>query len=312
MEKFLEKLLSLFSVLPDFWNFQIAVVDKSPITIGTIILGIILFISGYFLCLYISRSLEKRLFAHFDIEPSILHNLKNITFYILLVFLILFVLRFLNMPLTAFTFLGGALAVGAGLGSQNIVNNFISGLIIMMEQPIKVGDIIDVDGLHGTVEQIGARGTKVKAADNTHIIVPNSSFLEKNLLNWTLYDNVVRGQVKVGVAYGSDSRKAEKLIKQATDAEERVLKYPEPKVIFEEFGDSALAFSVYFWARAPNLMIMLEIKSNVRFQIDEIFRKELITIAFPQRDIHIDTLNPLKIEVLNKLDKAELAKTEKN
>jgi small-conductance mechanosensitive channel len=137
--------------------------------------------------------------------------------------------------LTAFTVLGGALAIGIGFGSQNVMNNFISGLILMLERPVRARDVIEVDGNHGTIENIGARSTQIRSTDGRHIIVPNSFFLESNVVNWTLSDDLMRAKVSVGVVYGSPTRQVERLIRRAVD-EERVLKTPEPIIIFEEFG----------------------------------------------------------------------------
>lgn len=306
MKQFFEQIWyiisSFLSVLPEFWNFKLATVDQSAVTIGNIVEGLTLFILGYFLCVKLSRKLEKKLADNFNIEPSLLHNLKSIIFYILLVFLILFVLRFINIPIGALTFVGGALAFGFGLGSQNIVKNFISGLVIMLEQPIKIGDIVEIEGFKGTVEQIGARGTKIKTIDNSHIVVPNSFFLEKNLFNWTLQDNVVRGKVSIGVSYESNVREVEKLMQQATCEREEVLAHPEPKVLFKDFGDNSLHFSVYFWAKVPNPIMLEEIESSIRFRVIELFQEEKIGIPFPQRDVHMDVLKPIPIHILEDSD----------
>lgn len=289
---------SLISFLSDLLNFQLIVVDESPVTVGVVLFGMILFAFGYYICLRLSRSLEKKLLSHFDIEPSLIHNFKNIVFYILLLFLALFILRVINIPLTAFTLVAGAFAVGAGLGAQNVLKNFISGLVIMLEQPIKVGDIVEIDGLQGTVEQIGARGTKIKSTDNTHIVVPNSSFLESNLLNWTLQDNIVRGEVSVGVAYESDVKIVEALLIQAASEQDRVLQHPEPQVIFENFGSCSLDFFVYFWAQVPHPMMLPQIKSKIRFRITSLFHEKNIVIPFPQRDIRMDLIKPVSVEIL--------------
>ena len=129
-------------------------------------------------------------------------------FYFLLTVAFLTALRMVQIPLTAFAFVGGALAIGVGFGSQNIVNNFISGIILLVERPIKRSDLVDVGGIFGNVEQIGLRSTRIRTGDNVHIIVPNASFLESNVVNWTHSDPKVRVSVSVGVAYGSpDARR---------------------------------------------------------------------------------------------------------
>jgi len=299
--------LSYFSWLPDLWQLKLLVVDKKPITLADVIQGALLFVMGYFICRSLSSEIEKRLLSRLDIDTSLKATLKTIIFYAMLVVLTLFVLRLLNVPLTIFTVFGGALAIGIGFGSQNIVNNFISGLILMIERPVRVGDIIEVqsEDLKGTVEHIGARSTIIKSMDNTHFVVPNSSFLEKNVLNWTLSDDVVRTVVKVGVAYGSSVKKVEEVLRSAANANDRILKYPEPMVIFANFADNSLNFEIYFWTRVLNLMHLKLLESQMRFQIDEFFNKEGIVISFPQRDVHLDSIKPIKVELLTSAEHAK-------
>ncbi|MCB0391712.1 MAG: mechanosensitive ion channel, partial [Bdellovibrionales bacterium] len=293
----MDAILELFNNIawesvPDFWNVSLISVDGEKITLGEVITGILLFIMGYFICRSLSKEFEQRVLSRLDIDASLKHTLKTMMFYSLLVILTLFVLRLLNIPITIFAVLGSALAIGVGFGSQNIVNNFISGLILMIERPVRVGDIIETDGLKGSVENIGARSTIIKSMDNTHYVVPNSSFLEKNVLNWTLSDDVVRTKVNVGVAYGSPVRKVEELLKKSVSNNERILKYPEPLVLFADFGDNSLNFEIYFWTKVINVMQLRMLESYVRFQIDELFNENNIVIAFPQRDIHLDTSSP--------------------
>ncbi|MCB0342794.1 MAG: mechanosensitive ion channel [Pseudobdellovibrionaceae bacterium] len=294
---------SQFHWLPDFWDFNIATIDGKPITLGTVLTGIVLLILGYFLCRQLSRWFGRRVLSRLDIDESLKHTLQTIIFYVLLIILTLFVLRLLNVPVTIFTVLGGALAIGVGFGSQNIVNNFISGLIIMIERPVRVGDFIQLESLGGRVEHIGARSTRIKSLDNTHIVVPNSSFLEKNVLNWTLSDDLVRIKVAVGVAYGSDTERVENFLKQAAGEEDAILKYPEPIVVFADFGDNSLNFEVYFWTHLTDMMNIKLLQSRLRFRIDHIFREGGVVIAFPQRDVHLDTLRPLQVEVVQPTSK---------
>ncbi|MCB9026479.1 MAG: mechanosensitive ion channel [Bdellovibrionaceae bacterium] len=286
--------------MPDLWKIQLLSVDGKTITLGKVITGVVLFIMGYFICRSLSKEIDNRILSRLDIDASLKHTFKTMIFYSMLIILTLFVLRLLNVPITIFTVLGGALAIGVGFGSQNIVNNFISGLILMIERPVRVGDIIETEGLKGTVENIGARSTIIKSMDNTHYVIPNSSFLEKNVLNWTLSDDVVRTKVSVGVAYGSPTRRVEELLKLAVTGHERILKYPEPLVLFSDFGDNSLNFDIFFWTRVINVMQLKLLESHVRFQIDDLFRQNQIVIAFPQRDIHIDTLSPIQVQVVEK------------
>ncbi len=270
-------------------------IDKNAITLGQLIIGLTLLVVGYFVLRQFTRQLEKWILKRLDVQESIGHAISTFLLYFSMIVLCLFILRLLNIPITIFTVIGGALAVGIGFGSQNIMNNFISGLIVILEQPIRAGDIVEVEGLTGEVERIGARATRIKSIDNTQIVVPNSSFLEKNILNWTLSDSVVRRRVNVGVIYGSPTRQVEKLLLQAVKEHKMVLKSPQPIVFFKEFGDNSLNFSVSFWVRVTHIIELKQIPSDIRFRIDELFREHNIIIAFPQQDLHFRT--PLQVEM---------------
>ena len=172
----------------------------------------------------------------------------------------------------------------------------------MMERPVKIGDLIEVDNNYGVIEEIGSRCTRIRTGANIHILVPNSSFLEKNIINWTLADQNIRTKITVGVAYGSDTRKVKKLMLRAAGEHGKVLKDPEPYVLFSDFGDNALTFEIYFWISLQRLMDRRVIESDLRFIIDEIFREAGIVIAFPQRDIHLDITKPLDLRIIKDED----------
>lgn len=284
----------LWSKIPGLWNWVLFKIDKNTITLGQLIIGITLLIAGYFILRQLTRHLEKLILKRLDVQESVGHAISTFILYFSMVILCLFTLRLLNIPITIFTVIGGALAVGIGFGSQNIMNNFISGLILILEQPIRAGDILEIEGLTGEVERIGARATTIKSIDNTQIVVPNSSFLEKNILNWTLSDDVVRRRVNVGVIYGSPTRKVEELLLKAVKEHKMVLKSPHPIVFFKEFGDHSLNFSVSFWVKVQHIMELKRIPSDIRFRVDELFRENNIVIAFPQQDMHFRT--PLQVE----------------
>ena len=281
------------------WNTEITTVDDNPLTVGKITVGIILLFAGFIMARKISRILGRRLHDRFGINENSAAAFQSLSFYTMVVLFTLMGLRFVNVPLTMFTFLGGAIAIGVGFGSQNILNNFISGLILLAERPIRVGDLIQLESLYGTVEHIGARSTRVCTANNMEIIVPNSSFLENNVLNLTLGDNKVRTSVTVGLAYGSPTRDAARLLKRAAQEHGRVLKTPEPFVWFVEFGDNALNFELHFWVEVRNLSERKRVESDMRFKIDQLFREAGIVIAFPQRDVHLGLVRPLDIRLLN-------------
>ena len=217
-----------------------------------------------------------------------IHLFKRLFYIVAGAILIVTTLDVMNVPLTAFAFLSGAVAIGVGFGAQNIINNFISGWILMWERPIRIGDFLEVDGARGSVETINTRSTRIRRIDGVHMLIPNSKLLENTVVNWTLIDNLTRTSVRVGVAYGSDCKLVARLIEQATQQQEDILTEPKPVVIFDDFGDNALMFETFFWVNATKERDLRVIRSQVRFTIDELFAEHDIMIAFPQRDVHLD------------------------
>jgi potassium-dependent mechanosensitive channel len=271
--------------------------DKRPlVTVGTLAIGMVLLGLGYIAAGMISRWLARKLLTRFGLSKSGVAPLQSLTFYLLLAMFTMVSLNVLHVPITVFSFLGGALAIGAGFGSQNIVNNFISGLILLAERPIRVGDVIELDGMSGTVMQIGARSTKIATGVNHEIIVPNSKLLETSVINWTLSDDVVGCTVKVGAAYGSPTREVERLLKYAATQHAKVLQQPAPEVVFADFGADALMFELRFWVNLRETR-KIEVESELRFTIDELFGDRGIVMAYPQRDVHLNVLRPVEVRL---------------
>ncbi len=287
------------------WNYQLTASERDPITPGKIVSAIAIFLIGYALARGASRVLGNRVFSRLRLEPGAAPAFQALTFYFLLLAAFLTALRVVQIPLTAFAVLGGALAIGVGFGSQTVVNNFISGLILLAERPIKLNDLIEVEGVYGSVERIGLRSTRVRTGDNVHIIVPNAAFLESKVVNWTHTDQKVRVTIAVGVVYGSPTREVERLILQAAEEHPKVLKRPEPVVLFADFGDNALLFETRFWIEMRSILDRLRIESDVRFRIDELCREGNIVIAFPQRDVHLDSVSPLEVRIVNGAEKPD-------
>lgn len=289
---------SVWRRLVSVWSYELAEVEDRPITVGKIVKGVFLLVLGLLLSKRASRFLGRRLLPRLGLTGGGLHAYQSLFFYVLVVSFTLIALKIVNVPLTAFTILGGALAIGFGFGSQNLVNNFISGLILLVERPIRVADLIQVGDLHGNVEHIGLRSTRVRTGNNVEIIVPNSSFLQENVVNWTLTDTQVRIMVAVGVAYGSPTREVKEIMRKSAASHGRVLKSPDPIVLFKNFGDNSLEFEVHFWIQMRSQMDQRIIESDLRYMIDSFCREAGITIAFPQRDVHLDTLQPLDVRIL--------------
>lgn len=294
-----QRLAIFWQYVTSVWNYVLTSVDDRPITVGKIISGLILLIIGYLASRYLSRVVGYRVLPRVGMHESAATAMQSIVFYLLVATFTLLALKLVNVPLTVFTFLGGALAIGVGFGSQNIVNNFISGLILLAERPIRSGDLIQLDTLIGTVTKIGARSTRVTTATNLEIIVPNSKFLEGNVVNWTLSDDRIRTSVNIGVAYGSPTREVSRLLRRAADEHGLIMSNPEPLVWFSEFGDNALQFELHFWIRMRTLAERRRIESDIRHKIDSLFREARIVIAFPQRDVHLDISGPLDVRLFH-------------
>jgi small-conductance mechanosensitive channel len=206
--------------------------------------------------------------------------------YLILLIGLLVIIQTAGIDLTTLTVLAGAIGIGVGFGLQNIISNFIAGLIIMFERPVKIGDRIVVGNVEGNVVNIGARSTTVLDNDNIAVIVPNSKFITDDVINWKYNNNEVRFRIPVSVAYGSDARQVEKLLLEVADQEMDVLKFPAPAVRFLAFGDNGLLFELRAWSTS-----LIDRKgkliSQLNFSIYQRFSEEGIAFPFPQRDLHV-------------------------
>ena len=295
-----ESAKAIFARLEGWWNAELFVVDNQALTVRKIIIALGILIFGIILAGLASRLLHRRLRGSFRISTSAAAIIAKLVNYAAVLAVVLFAMGFVNIPLTVFTFMGGAIALGVGFGAQKLINNFISGFIIMLEQPVRVGDLIMLDKEPGWIEDIGARATRVRTYANIHILVPNSYFLENNIINWTHNDNLVRGRVVVGVAYGSPTREVKEGLLAAAAEHGEVREEPAPYVWFADFGDNALVFELYYWIIVSEQGGIMRVASDLRYMIDHHFREAGITIAFPQRDLHFDNDNTLKVEISRK------------
>jgi small-conductance mechanosensitive channel len=283
-------------------NMPLASLAGQPVTFARIFTIILVVAAGYYAVRLLERALLKRLTAR-NTNPDLIHLIRRIFFIIVIAVFAFTILEMLNVPLSAFAFISGAVAIGIGFGAQNIINNFISGWILLWERPIRIGDFLEIGDTRGIVEAINTRSTRIKRIDGVHMLIPNSHLLENMVVNWTLVDRLTRTQVRVGVAYGSPVRKVEELLYQVVVEHKHVLKEPKPQVVFDSFGDSSLEFEVLFWSLADGEKDLRGIRSDIRFRIDELFRENGITIAFPQRDIHIDSLAPIPVTIIGQESK---------
>jgi len=281
----------------ELWSYTLATTPGGQaITAGQIISVALVVVFGYLGSKFIGYLLGRRL-ATTNLRPDVVHILKRVAFFVLIILVGITALGLLGIPLTAFAFATGAIAIGVGFGAQNIINNFISGWILMAERPIRIDDFIEIDGTYGAVETIGNRSTRIRRTDGVHLLVPNSLLLERTVVNWTLIDREVRTTVRVGVEYGSPVKKVAELLLQAVTEQADVKTKPHPSIVFEDFGDNSLVFDAYFWCDVGGEKFLREIRSAIRFRVSELFEQNDIVIAFPQRDVHLDTKGPLEIRL---------------
>lgn len=261
--------------------------ESTNLSIGKIIFLLFLLVIGVFVAKFLSYKLMEKVLKKTNLNKGAKAAFENLSYYVLVFLAILMALNIAEVPLTIFTFFGGALAIGLGFGSQNILSNFISGIILQVEQPVKVGDIIEIEGTIGTIEHIGGRSTKIISSNNTHMILPNSYLLDKKLVNWTFQDNIFRSKVEIGLDYSTDIDLAEKVILETLQEIEVIKENPAPRVILNDFGAYSLNFVIYFWIPLQGTLDKNIIESNFKKALFKNLKKKNIQIPFPHQTINI-------------------------
>jgi small-conductance mechanosensitive channel len=247
------------------------------------------------------RFLFTRLLTNSGLDRSLQYAIAQIVSNVVLVVGIFIVLENTGIHLGALTVFAGAVGVGVGFGLQNIASNFISGLVILAERPISIGDRVEVAGIVGQVEHIRARSTVIRTNDNITMIVPNTKFIDSPVTNWTYGDPRVRFRVPVGVAYGSDVEKVREALIAAGSENAHTLKDPAPSVFLEKFGDNAIEFELVVWSSEMSYRPR-RYRSDLNFAIEKKLREAGIEIPFPQRDLHIRS-GVLKVETADAQDR---------
>lgn len=265
--------------MDDIWSYELAAVDDRPITIGKVLGALTYLVVGIFLARIVSHIAGRRLLPRVGMDRGASLAVQSITFYLLCAVGGFLALEFAHLPLTAFTFLGGAAAIGVGFGSQNILNNFISGLILLAEQPIRVGDVVELNSTYGTVEHIGLRSTRVRTGANFELIVPNSKLLENNVVNLTLSDNSIRTKVTLTAAYNSPASEVRTLLEEVALRNPRVLRDPSPTVLITNFASGGLELELHFSICIQSFGEVRVIESEVREAIESAFQEELFDLA---------------------------------
>jgi potassium efflux system protein len=280
----------------ELWH-QMGVVDGRevpvPVTLANIAWALVVAVLGWVAMRRIPGLLEILLRQKVGVRPASAYAATRVFLYAGTAALVVTVLSSLGGSWSQIQWAVAALSVGIGFGLQEIVANFISGLIILFEQPVRVGDTVTVGNVSGRVTKIRIRATTIRDFDNRELLVPNKEFITQQLLNWSLSDQVTRWVMEVGVAYGTDLDKAMGIVMDAAQQHPLVLKEPEPLVTFEQFGDNSLLIKLRFFM--DQLDQRLRVSSAVMLEINRRFIEQGIEVSFPQRDVHLDTSEPLEI-----------------
>ncbi len=282
---FFQSIYTTLFVFGDFYGASIFKVGEYRFTVDMPVKIIFSVYMMRFVYLFVVFIIESFLLEVLKIEHKYFPNIVTVIRYMCILIFMSVLASLLGMTYKNIVILASALGVGIGFGLQNIVNNFVSGVILIFEQPIRVGDVIEVNEQLARVKHIGIRSVVVETLDNSSVIIPNSDILSNKLTNWTLSNNVVALKCTVGVAYGSNIELVKKILMTCALEEIDVLNEPEPNVWFEEFADSSLNFVLKCWISQP--FAFNPIRSRLLTHIDAAFREHNISIPFPQRDIHI-------------------------
>jgi potassium efflux system protein len=283
----------------ELWH-QTGVIDGReaivPVTLADLAYALLILVVGWVAVRRIPSLLEILLRQRLHVSPASAYAATRIFQYALVTMLVVAVMGSLGGSWSQIQWAVAALSVGIGFGLQEIVANFISGLIILFEQPIRVGDVVTVGEVSGTVTKIRMRATTIRDWDRRELLVPNKEFITSRLLNWSLSDAVTRCSLQVGVAYGTDMKMALGIVRQVCREHPLILEDPQPLITFDEFGDNSLVITVRFYL--GDLDNRLSTASEVRLAINEYFNEKGITVAFPQRDVHLDASEPVPVRVV--------------
>lgn len=281
-----EEINEFFEIIINIFDARLFTLANTEITLWSLISFTFSIIVLLYIASTIRNILENRILTRYKLDIGVRQSIATIVRYVILIIGFIVIVQTAGIDLTALGLLAGAVGVGIGFGLQNITNNFISGIIILFERPIKVGDRIEVANVRGDVVKISARATTVVTNDNISIIVPNSDFISSTVTNWSHNDRMVRFNFPVGVSYKEDPANIKKLLLEVATENKGVLKNPAPDILFDEFGDSSLNFNLRVWTSQytdrPNVL-----KSQLYYSVFEKFKENNVEIPFPQRDLHI-------------------------
>lgn len=295
----------------NLWNYELFSVDDlvvadgkevkttRSVTVGKSIGAIAMLLFGFMLISWSIRSSIALAERRIGLKPSVATRVRRWLTFIATGTLIVLSFILVQIPLSIFAFLGGALAIGFGFGAQNILKNLISGVILLIERPIKIGDLVEMEGVRGRVISIGMRFSTIHSSDGIDTLIPNSELVEKKLTNWTFSNPNIRREIKVGVAYGVDPAAVKHLIQSTAVGHHEVMQDPAPMVVLDDFGDNALVFTLRFWIRVESGTDGRVVDSDLRCDILARLVNAGIDIPYPQQDVHLSTSTPISVSISN-------------
>ena len=275
-----------WEIIREVLTYPLIKMGEGSLTLQSLVILCVLFAVVLLLEKILRERVIMRIFEKTDFPESLEYGLARIMGYVFIVIGWYMAMQFVGIDLSSLALIAGGISVGVGFGLQNIINNFVSGIIIFAERPIAIGDRVEVSGIAGRVVKISLRSTTVITNDNITMIVPNADFISQTVTNWSHGDPKVRIRVPIGVAYGSDIVLLEKVLLEIADESPKALKDPKPSVLFDSFGDNSLNFELALWTASMTTRPRRFI-STLNFAIEKKLRENNIEIPFPQRDLHI-------------------------
>lgn len=276
--------------IKEFFEFELLSINDWELKVVNLAWVTLIFTGAFFLK-WLFKKYLNRLEKHGRIDRGKSYAIYSIVTYLIFIIAIMSAIDALGFKVTLLLASSSAILLGFGLGVQDLIKDMVAGFIILFERTVTAGDIVEITGIVGEVKEVGLRTTSLLTREGIVLIVPNSKLTNDNVVNWSQNNRVTRFRVDVGVAYGSDTSKVEKILLEAAKENKDVISKPEPMVFFQNFGDSSLDFSLFFFSR--NLFRIERTKSDLRFVIDQKFRENNVAIPFPQRDVWFRN-NPTK------------------
>ncbi|WP_257666266.1 mechanosensitive ion channel family protein [Parapedobacter tibetensis] len=274
--------MEILDKIQQIFQFTLVKTEDINFTVGALLTLVASFIITAFLLRIIRKAITKKISLQ---DRGKFISIFQFIQYLVYLFVTMFTLNAIGVNISVLLTASAAIFLGLGFALQQLFQDLISGVLIILDQSLRVGDIIEIEGYVCKVEKVSLRSTKAITPDERMVIIPNHKFMSDIIFNWTQNNQIVRSTVSVGVAYGSDVELVKKILLDSVHENPAILKQPEPFVLFEDFGDSSLDFKVYFYI--DNGFREPRVRSAIRFDIDKQFRQHNVSIPFPQRDVHL-------------------------